>query len=245
MASMLPTGSSRLWLPILNSRRCIVVEPNHIHANIVQAASLRREGTAWQVEVDSKWSVTKGLVDTLRFEIPPTWVGPFTITPPADYQLVELPGETRRHLIIRPREAVRDTYRATISGPLVLAAGEPVMMPDVVPLGMDRAVRFFRLPTQVGLQHVAWETSQLKPASLPKEFENALLDVGYETLQATGPAPLGRLNSVDRVSDSPHVRLADIRLAWHLDASYQAQPPSTSNRPTAIRAWSKCPTVAG
>jgi hypothetical protein len=199
----------------------IVVEPNHIQAHIAQAASLRREGSTWQVEVDSQWIVTKGLVDTLRFEVPLSWVGPFMITPPADYQLVELPGELRRHLIIRPREAVHDSHRLTITGPLMLAAGEPVMMPDVAPLGMDRAVRFFRLPTQVGLQHVAWETSQLKPAVLPKGFENPLLDAGYETLQATGPNPLARLNSVDRVSDTPHVRLADIRLAWHPDASYQ------------------------
>ena len=175
----------------------IVVEPNHIQAHIIEAASLRRDRNAWQVEVDSQWSVTKGLVDALRFEVPPSWVGPFTMTPPADYQLVELPGEPRRHLIIRPRAAVHDSYRLTISGPLARAAGEPVMMPDIVPLGVDRALRFFP-PAHAGwiaacgLGNLAVETGGATQGFRKCAAGRRLRNVAGHRARAAGTVEFGR-----------------------------------------------------
>jgi len=225
----------------------VLIEPNQPRAKVVQLTTLRREGSVWQVSVESQWNVTRGVLDALRFEIPPSWTGPFTVEPAADVQLIELPGERRRHLIVRPRAAVTDAYRAKIVGLLAVASGDAVALPDVVPLNVERADRFVRLPRQVGLQNVTWETSQLKAAPLAKGFDSSPLDEATRTYRVTGLEPLARLKSVEHVADSPHVRLAEVRIAWSAEgrsrglATFDIEPADSASclveLPTECRLW--------
>ena len=74
-------------LPSQQPAARIVVEPNHIQAHIVQAASLRREGAVWQVEVDSQWSVKP--TTALKLELEETLNG---------HGNVELAGDGTRRI---------------------------------------------------------------------------------------------------------------------------------------------------
>jgi hypothetical protein len=203
----------------------IVLSTNEPEARAEQVTSLRREGQAWQAELACRWTVEKGMLDVVRLEIPPQWTGPFTISPPATSSVLDVPGTSRRRLMIRPRSAIRGGYRFTVSGPLVFGSSEPIEAPNVVPLGVDKSERFVKLPRLVGLQHVAWETLQLRPAPVPETLLSNKLtsDVAEaaETFRVTGDRPMARLRSVERMSSLAQVRLADIRIAWQSDRSYQ------------------------
>jgi hypothetical protein len=196
--------------------------PNSVRARVSLATSLRRDGQQWQSENVSVWHVTGGLLDVLRFEVPACWAGPLVISPPSEYELAIVPDRKLRHLLVRPRSPVRDTLRLTISGPLVFGPGEAVALAEIRPLGVDRSQRFFRLPRQVGLQQVAWETTDLRPAELPKELAaSATLVDAADTFQSAGIGAEVRLKSVDRVTAVPQVKLADLRIAWERSGQYR------------------------
>ncbi|HEY5315274.1 MAG TPA: hypothetical protein VIK18_22270, partial [Pirellulales bacterium] len=197
------------------------IAPNAARASVVQLISLALEGSTWQATSDSVWTIADGVLDSLRFEIPANWNGPFTITPPADYEVLSLPQQKVRHLLVRPHAAIREKYHLTITGPLSAATGEPVSMSDVRPLGVEASRRLIRLPRQVGLQHVVWETSDLRPAELPAGLQStAPLAEAADILQAAGPTSQVRLKAVDRVTAKPHVKLADIQVRWRADGRF-------------------------
>jgi hypothetical protein len=197
------------------------IAPNAARAAVVQLISLAREGAGWQATGDSVWTVSDGVLDSLRFEIPANWNGPFTINPPADYEVLSLPQQKVKHLIVRPHSSIRDKYHLTITGPLTVATGEPVSMADVRPLGVEASRRLVRLPRQVGLQHVIWETSDLRPAELPAGLLPAApLTEAADILQAAGPTSQVRLKAVDRVTAVPQVKLADIQVRWQADGRF-------------------------
>lgn len=197
------------------------IKPNAPRATVMEVISLGRDGTAWQVTSDSIWNVADGVLDNLRLEIPANWSGPFTITPAADYEVLPLPQQKTKHLIVRPHSPIRDKYRLSITGPVSSAGGEPLSMSDVRPLGVEASRRMFRLPRQVGLQHVVWETSDLRPAELPAELRStAPVADTADILQATGPTAQVRLKAIDRVTAVPQVKLADIHVRWRADDTF-------------------------
>lgn len=198
----------------------IHIEPNRPSVQVEQAAVLSHDDDGWQLKVDSRWNVGHGLLDVIRFEIPATWPGPFTIQPAAEHQLLKSPGTGGLHLLVRPAAPVTGSYRVSISGPVVFDEEQPVELPDVVPLGADRLSRYFQLPDQLGTQQATWELSGLKPAAWPRELADASKPAG-QSYQATGRTPAARLKTMDRGLTRPRVLLADIHLSWHIDRSYE------------------------
>ncbi|HEX4149322.1 MAG TPA: hypothetical protein VHY20_10055, partial [Pirellulales bacterium] len=219
------------------------IAPNAARASVIQLTALARDAVAWQATSESVWNISGGALDTLRFEVPPQWPGPFTISPPADYELLVVPEQKSKHLLVRPHNPVRDQYRMSITGPLAIAAGEPVTMSDVRPLGVEDSRRLVRLPRQVGLQHVVWETSDLRPAELPSELKSTSpVAEAADILQVAGATSQVRLKSVDRVTAVSQVKLADIHVHWQASGSYHGlacfdlEPARTERFPLAVPA---------
>jgi hypothetical protein len=199
----------------------LAIDVNEPRAQVTQVVSLERQAQDWQATLDSRWTVESGTLDVLRFEMPPQWNGPLTIAPAVASQVVEIPGQNRRHLLIYPRSAIQGEYRVTITGPLKPTSGEPVAAPDCIPLGAEKTERYFKLPSQVGSQRVAWDVSELKASVLPQAFAAAQPVDTAEIYQAIGSHPVARLRSAQQVTATPKVRLADVHLAWHANSLCQ------------------------
>lgn len=198
------------------------VAPNQPQVQVIQVSSLERDGTEWDAEVHCLWQAAGGLLDTIRFDVPPQWTGPYEITPTMAYEVARIPGDSRRQLLLRPRSAVGGPLRLSIRGPLVVAPGEAPSMPEIVPRGADQVEHYFRLPSQVGLESVHWETLRLEPAALPEPLaDSALEQEGFVIERVTGSRPRAVLGALSPAAEQPRVVLADIHLAWQADGSYE------------------------
>ena len=75
----------------------------------------------------------------------------------AQVELIDVPGENRRQLVLRPAEPWTGTVRLHLSGPMITPAGQRVRVPDVRPLGVAQLHRYVLLPTRSGEQNLSWE----------------------------------------------------------------------------------------
>ena len=194
------------------------ISPNRPQSQAVQLISLERKDDGWMAEVDCQVSVTRGLLDSLRFDLPTYWVEPFESDGQTVLQTTYLPDRNRRQLIVRPTAPIKDRYRIKIRGRVLVATGERLRVPDVALRGMNRLERFVVLPTQVELQEVAWDISGLKSAKLPSEFVRLPVSpesfVAYKVDNGQFQAAL---RSADSVEDIKKVSLADIAVSWTVD----------------------------
>ncbi len=107
------------------------VEPNRARVRTVQATSINRGAEAWQAAVDLSLQIDDGVLDVLRFELPPQWTGPFKITPAMPFAVNELPGLNQRQLVVFPETPLSGATHLHIAGPLTVAGGERPAAPDV------------------------------------------------------------------------------------------------------------------
>lgn len=201
----------------------VKLSPNNPRLNAVAMMYLERDGDRWMAELNYHVDVTGGLADTLHFEIPPQWSEPFRIDSAMRYEVVSLPGEQRRELVLYPDEPLEGKQQIRIRGRVAPSPGDRLSVPDVVPLGAQQLERFVVLPRHLERQQVTWDTLGLLPAELPAEFmargskvqSMAVYKVAGEHFQAS-------LKAVERASAVAHVELLDIHLVWQADGSYQA-----------------------
>jgi hypothetical protein len=179
-----------------------------------EMTTVRRVNDAWNAAVDLDLQVSGGVLDGLRFDLPPQWSGPAEITPSIPSQLIDVPGENRRQLVLRPAEAWTDTVRLHLSGPINTPSGQRVRVPDVRPLGVVQLHRYVLLPTRSGEQNLSWEASGLNFEPLPKKFspESPPIDL-YRTCEVVAEHFEATLKSVEKTIGQPRVRLADIAVA--------------------------------
>jgi len=182
---------------------------------------MRCDADSWSVELDCHLDVTgNGVVDVVRFDVPVHWGEPLKVDPPSDVEFVELPGESRRRLLVRPRDAIDASYRIRVAAPLAISPGERVHVPEIVPLDVDRLDRFLVVPTRLQQQPIQWETRGLKSVSRPPDFpETEFAPESFDWYRVVGQRPQARLESVKRGSGVPEVPLADIHVAWQLDGA--------------------------
>ena len=214
----------------------IRIATNSPHVEGKEMTTIRRVNDAWTATVDLDLQVSGGVLDGLRFDLPPQWSEPAEITPATPSQLIDVPGENRRQLVLRPAESWSGTLRLHLSGPIVTPSGQRVRVPDVRPLGVAQLHRYVLLPTRSGEQNLSWEASGLNFEPLPKKFspESPPIDL-YRTCEVVAEHFEATLKSVEKTIGQPRVRLADIAVACsdvgHCNgvATFDLDPAGTLN----------------
>ncbi len=205
------------------------VVPNRPRPQGTLVTILDRTQDAWQVQVQYDLRVTAGLIGAVRWEIPAEWTGPLTCDCPGDLEVVTIPGQKRRHLVLRPHKAIAASRRLNISGRLSTPQGETVQAPDIIPLDVETADRYVCAPTQINQQGIAWKTSGLREISeLPAGFE---VPAGpHKIFVATQPRFRATIADVQPTSGPPQVVLADLAVTCGSDgelagtATFDLQP---------------------
>ncbi len=184
----------------------------------------------WLAEARLDLAVSGGLVDEAWLSIPAEWSERLTIQPSAggelanvpEHQILPIPGESRRHLLIRPLKAAQDRLQWTIRGPL--ASGPAGMeAPDVTLLGDalagEAAVqRLVLLDTRAGAERIEWETTGLQAvplddAALPAEWRAA----GGEALRVVAPRFSAKARVRASTAAAPQVMLAEVAVQLGAD----------------------------
>ena len=194
----------------------IKVSPNQPALEAIQLTTLNRAADNWQATVDLDCRLADGLVDSLRMNLPPNWTGPFEVSPPTPFSIDEIIGENRRQLVLRPERPLAAakmpvSFHWRISGPLLAAAGQRPLAPDVHLEGDIHQTSYFLLPRQMENQQLSWDTSGLVFKPLPNELAAQVPELSfYRSYQSNGPRVRASLRSVDRSSENPQVRSVDV-----------------------------------
>lgn len=208
-----------------------------------QVTFLEYEDQVWTAKVEHRLNIEQGVVDTLRFEIPPEWTGPFDdATPPATVEVAGELASARRRLLVRPRNPLaQGRHRLSLRAPLAFADSTQVTVPDIRPLFAATEERFVVLPTQVGVEQVTWETTRLVPAELPEGFgAPSVSPEAFAVYRIVGEQPQAVLSAVERSAEMARVRLADYHLSWQGDgaaliaASFDLEPTGLSACPLRL-----------
>lgn len=150
------------------------LRPNRPEVAARLVITLGRKDGVWQAEADCDFRAAKGIIDAIRLETPPEWSGPFELDSETELEIVEVPDQNRRQLVIAPPQAIDKSYRVRVRGALSASAGEQIRAPDIVPLDVVKADRYLIVPTQVQRQQIAWETSGVQEAPLPSGYQSNL-----------------------------------------------------------------------
>ncbi|MFO7906122.1 MAG: hypothetical protein R6U98_25920 [Pirellulaceae bacterium] len=177
--------------------------------------TLRRADDHWEAIAEFNGRVTdasEGVVDQFRFEIPKEWTEPFSLEPAMPYEVKPLPGR-KRHLILRPLEAVSEQIQVRIRGPLALGDNDRGRAPNIVPLDASRVERFFLLPTELDQQRIDWETSGLRLVSSREVFPRREIDKQGYVAYAVYSRPRAVISDVRRMAGKRQIGLADVHVA--------------------------------
>ncbi len=189
----------------------------------------------WSAAVDLDLTIAGGVLDGLRFDVSPQWTD-ITVTPAMPTQLVDIPGENRRQLVVRPAEPWTGKVRLQLTGTIVTPLGERVRVPDVRPLGIAGLHRYILLPARAGDQNLYWEASGVVWQQLPKRFTpgSTPLDVD-RTCEVVDEHFDVSLKSVEKTIGEPRLHLADISVTCgdqgkcYGIASFDLEPSGSSN----------------
>jgi hypothetical protein len=207
----------------------LTILPNHPKVQAEQTIRLMHEGNAWKAVFDCRLHVAGGLLDQFSLDAPPPWSGPLVVRPS---RLSESPGENRR-LVLRPRAAITGDYQFSVAGPLAVAQGESVSVPQIALHQIEDGKRFVILPGQLDDAPIAWELQGLRVVNRPDLLAGQKATV-YEVVGAPFRAAL---SSAATSGGGAKVRLADIRIAWKSDgdcrgvATFDVEPGKASQCP--------------
>jgi hypothetical protein len=199
------------------------VEQNQPQLRALELIRLSRTADAWTATLDADLQIDSGMVDTLRFDLPANWVGPFEISPAVPWSLETVIGENRRQLVLRPESPFEHSVRLQVSGPLTIAAGQHASAPDVRLLDAIRQSRFLLLPRRLENQQLAWTTRGLVPRQVPDSMASIVSDPSlYRIYQMVGEHCRADLRSIDSSAESPRIRLVDVDWLWNLNGTSHA-----------------------
>ncbi|MEX0938068.1 MAG: hypothetical protein WDZ59_09425 [Pirellulales bacterium] len=199
------------------------ISPNRPQTSAATATALRFTGGRWQAEWICRLNIAEGVLDHVRLNVPTWWgssdASAYTVEPAASVHVVNLPGNNRRQLTIRPRSPIGEQRLVRVRAAVSLTPTQRVRVPRVELQSIDNVEQYVVLPTQSDLQQVSWDTRGLRAAELPDHLgteRNAnrtvyqVLDGQYQAvLQSTPPPTVAQ------------IRLADVRAAVQADGSYQ------------------------
>ena len=166
----------------------ISLRPNEPRVDARLVTTLRRAGDKWEAIADFDARVASESEDSSTSSGSRSHrngPGRFRLNPAFRTRSARIPGQ-RRHLIVRPWSPVTDRFQLRIRGPLELGANERGRTPNIVPLDVPGAERYFVLPTQLDQQRVDWETPGLVEVPLADVVPDGAAD-------ASRPGGLPRL----------------------------------------------------
>lgn len=150
------------------------LRPNRPRTTARLVITLDRQDGAWSAQADCDFRAANGILDAIRLEVPPEWNEPFDVEPETEFEIVEVPDQNRRQIVIRPTEAVERNFHVRVRGALSASTGERIRAPDIVPLDVTNADRYLVVPSKLQRQQIAWETSGLQEAPLPRGYQSEL-----------------------------------------------------------------------
>ncbi len=219
------------------------VKRNPQQLRVLQVTAMNRASNAWMATVDLDVIVEQGLVDTLRFELPANWIGPFELSPKIPCAVEQLAGENRRQLVVRPERALDHSFHLRVASPLIVAAGQRPNAPDVRLLGAANQRQFLLLPRRQEDQQLEWDRRGLAARPLPESLSNLVGDTtAYRSYQVVSTNARAQLKSVDRGAENPQVRLADVEMLWALSghcagiAAFDLEPGDAGSCQLAVPA---------
>ncbi len=196
----------------------VVIGSNRPRSRGIQVAVLERRQEAWAVQIQYDLQAVGGVVDSLRWEIPAEWTDSLRCDCEGALEVIPIPGQKRRQLILRPRQALTGAQRLTISGLLATPQGEAVQALDIVPLDVETADRYLCAPAQINQQGIAWKTTGLREiAELPDGFDPP--SEPHKVFIATQPRFRASIADVQTESSRPRVVLADCEVVCAPDGA--------------------------
>jgi len=196
----------------------LAISPNAPRVEGVDVTSLEFDSGVWTAEVDCRLKVSDGFSRHAEVRHTGTMVGALSARPAGKVGGAKVGDENGRQLVVRPKAPINDQYRIKIRGRVPLSVGDRPRVPDVHLQGLATARRYVVLPAQLELQQVVWETSGLRKAQLPAEFQK--LPISPESLnayQVIGDRFQATLKALEHTAAAPRVRLADVSIAWQAD----------------------------
>ncbi|HEY2760390.1 MAG TPA: hypothetical protein VGI75_06595, partial [Pirellulales bacterium] len=216
-----PRNENEMPLEVLGNARDFRPVQLHIESNdpqvqVAQLTTMSRQAAAWSATINASLSIERGVADTLRFDLPANWVGPFSISPAMDSSVEEVAGENRRQLVLRPEVPLSGRVELQIRGPLTLTQGQTPTAPDARLVGAASQLLYVLLPRQQESKQLSWDVRRLIPT---RQLPEALLDLkpDLEThwlFQILGERSRASLRSAQRANDKARVRTEDIAVSW-------------------------------
>jgi hypothetical protein len=198
----------------------VTTHPNTPRTNAIAVTTLEHNADRWTAELECRFEVSDGLVDSLQFEVPPQWSEPYQVDPPARVKVVPIPGEARRQLIVYPAQPVNGVYSLRIRGRVALSPGDRTRVPEILPQRVDELERYVVVPGQLERQPIAWDTAGLTAAELPATLASRH-STASSAFRVSGESFQAAIKAVERPQNA-RVKLADIRVAWSADGFCRA-----------------------
>jgi hypothetical protein len=181
-----------------------------------QVTSIERTNDAWSSIIDFQIHVADGLLDQLRFDLPPQWEEPLQVERDIPFEIIAIPGENRKQLVLNPVAPISGEFRLRIRGAASSLTADRLFVPNVIPRGIGAIDRWLILPTQQQSQRITWETEGLTVTPLPPELQKQFEpSEGNQTYRVTGEQFQAQLKTIDRATRAARVSLADVQIAWH------------------------------
>jgi hypothetical protein len=204
---------------VSTSEIVLAVARNLPRVAAVQAITVARSDDAWRAVLDLRMSVSGGLLEVVRINVPTSWIEPYRVEPPMRSQVIEIPTESRRQLLLYPSEPIAGDMQIRVEGALSATAGQRIRVPDIRLSGAASLKEFFALPLQQDLQTLAWDTRGLKPEAIPEGLPRQAAGIQRaQTFSRAAEQFRAELRSVEKVTDDFQVRLADIAVSWADDS---------------------------
>jgi hypothetical protein len=204
------------------ARLNVHLAPNQPQTEGRQVLIVDRDRDAWNATIDLQLHVRQGLIDILRFDVPPQWVGPYQFNQDVRWEILTIPSENRRQLVIRPVAPIAGDFSLRVRGQLIPSMGDRLGVADLAAHGLGPLERFVVLPQRWEQEQVVWDTTGLALVQLPSDLSKrlALRKGGVRTFRVVGDHFHASLKGIEHSPGKPHVRLADIQYVWQADGNY-------------------------
>jgi hypothetical protein len=207
--------------PAAAGKTALRVTPNRPNMRGQLTTSLEFRDQQWFVSTAFDLRISRGEFDSFRVVIADNVIGPFRLEPALPCELVPSLEPGRQTLLVRPLQPIQGQFQFRLSAALKNVPNEPVRAPEVWAPDVNDLRRYFVLPTRLGTQLIAWETSGLKAVDGPGEAAVPAQDASSQTVfQVVGQNPTAVVRDVDHSTETPQVHLADFHVTWQADGSY-------------------------
>jgi hypothetical protein len=178
------------WRVAAGASARLRVLPNQPRTKATQITTLEYHAAddAWYVQADVWIAAEGGVVDTLRWTLPPQWIGPHTVVSESPAELLLLAEQEQRFLVVKPLSAIGTLAHLAIRGRWDATPGGLPAAPGLAPEGIGDLERWLRLPRRGPREGMVWNTEgleerELPPGSVPRTSGSA--GASFQTFHVT------------------------------------------------------------